>query len=155
MGGVDKDRYWLVARDKPGLLRAMMRELVGGARISFEGDLARCEFGEQLGPSTEETPALLRHTSYPRQDFVVLPLEPQTVQPILDIVLPDRRYMTDIIHIQIEKTGRLEFGSYDNFHPDCIVCFHGVSPELLNRLQANGVIKSWTEPYEGAQRWHG
>ena len=25
-----------------------------------------------------------------------------------------------IIHIQIEKDGLLQFGAYDNFHPECI-----------------------------------
>jgi hypothetical protein len=63
--------------------------------------------------------------------------------------------MKDITHIQIEKSGRLEFGSYDNFDPECIVAFSGVSTGLLDRLQASGVIRSWTEPYEGATRWHG
>jgi hypothetical protein len=86
---------------------------------------------------------------------VVLPLEQDTVQPILDVVLPDRRFMDDIVHIQIEKKGRLEFGAYDNFHSECIVCFLGVSTDLLDKLRTNGVIRSWTTPYEGARRWHG
>ena len=25
-----------------------------------------------------------------------------------------------VIHVQIEKAGRLEFGAYDNFSPDCL-----------------------------------
>jgi hypothetical protein len=33
--------YWLVARDKPGLLIAMMRALTGHAYISFEGKTYR------------------------------------------------------------------------------------------------------------------
>lgn len=33
--------FHIVARDKPGLLRAMMRALAGDAYISFEGDLHR------------------------------------------------------------------------------------------------------------------
>ena len=85
----------------------------------------------------------------------MIPLEQQTVQPILDVVLPEGRFMKDIIHIQIEKNGRLEFGSYDNFHRDCIVAFHGVSTELLGRLRQSGVIRTWMEPCEGATRWHG
>lgn len=133
----------------------MMRALAENAHISFEGDLSHCEFPTEVGPTTTETPALMRQTLMPRQDFVVLPLEQHTIQPILDVVLPNRRFMDDIVHIQIEKKGRLEFGSYDNFHYQCIVCFHGVSTDLLNKLVANGVIRSWTEPYEGATRWHG
>jgi hypothetical protein len=71
-------------------------------------------------------------------DFVVLPLLPHTVQPILDVVLLNRRFMNDIIHIQIEKNDRLEFGSYDNFHPECIVCFLGVGTDLLDALRDKG-----------------
>ena len=76
------DRYWPVARDKPGLLVAMMRHLAGDAHISFEGDVSRCSFASSLNPSGEETPALRRLTAYPRQDFVVLPLTPESVAPI-------------------------------------------------------------------------
>jgi hypothetical protein len=155
MNDPEKDRYWIIARDKPALLTAVARALAGDAHISFEGDLSRCTFPANLRPKAEETPALVRHTSYPVQDFVVLPLEPDTVKPILKVVLADGRAMKDIIHIQIEKSGRLEFGSYDNFHPECIVAFHGVSLDLLNQLQAKGVIRSWIEPYVGATRWHG
>ena len=150
------DRYWPVARDKPGLLIAMMRHLAGDAHISFEGDLSRCSFPSSLNHSGEETPALQRSTSYPKQDFIVLPLTPDSVRPILDVVLPDNRYLKDIIHIQIENAGELQFGSYDNFHHECIVGFPpGVTPELLNQLQSSGVVRSWSVPHEGAQRWHG
>lgn len=150
------DRYWPIARDKPGLLVAMMRHLAGDAHISFEGDLSRCSFPSSLSPSSEETPVLRRHTSYPVQDFVVLPMKPESVRPILNIVLPGNRYIEDIIHIQIEKAGEMQFGSYDNFHHDCIVGFPpGVTPELLDRLQLSGVVRSWSVPHEGARRWHG
>jgi hypothetical protein len=150
------DRYWPIARDKPGLLVAMMRALAGDAHISFEGDLSRCVFPAALNPSGEETVALRRHTASPRQDFVVLNLSPESVRPILDVVLPDRRYLADVIHIQIERGGELQFGSYDQFHAECIVGFPpGVTPELLDRLQSSGVIRSWSNPHEGARRWHG
>jgi hypothetical protein len=133
----------------------MMRALAGDAHVSFEGDLSRCVFPPALGPSGNETRALRRQTLTPRADFVVRPLEEDTIRPTLDVVLPDRRFMNDIVHIQIEKNGRLEFGSYDNFHPECIVCFLGVSTDLLDKLRDNGVIRSWTTPYQGARRWHG
>jgi hypothetical protein len=151
----EKDRYWLVARDKPGLLIAMMRALAGNAHVSFEGNLSRYAFPPDLRPDSKETPTLRRQTLVPELDFVVLPLEPINVQPILDVVLPERRFMNDINHIQIEKDGSLEFGAYDNFHPECIVCFLGVSPDFLEQLRESGVIRSWTTPHEGTQRWHG
>jgi hypothetical protein len=155
MNEPQNDRYWIAARDKPGLLIAMMRALAGNAHLSLEGDLPRCLFPPELGAEADETSTLKRHTLVPQLDFVVLPLEPHTVQQVLDVVLPDNRFMNDIIHIQIEKSGRLEFGAYDNFHPECIVCFLGVKESLLNELLDSGVIRSWTTPHAGAQRWHG
>src|SRR5262245_19152181 len=128
------DRYWPIARDKPGLLIAMMRLLKGDAHISLEGNLSRCVFPSALNPSFEETDALRRQTIYPKQDFVVLPLPPESIRPILDVILPENRYLKDVYHIQIERCGKLQFGSYDQFHAECIVCFPpDVSPELLDR----------------------
>ncbi len=124
----------------------MMRALAGNAHISFEGDLSRCGFPPHLHPDPLETPALRRQTLVPQQDFVVLPLEPENIRPILDVVLPDRRFMEDIIHIQIEKHGSLQFGAYDNFHPECVVCCAGIGQDLLDHLKQNGVLRSWTIP---------
>jgi hypothetical protein len=155
MGAVPQNRYWMVARDKPGLLTHMMRFLAGNARISFEGDLSRCAFPATIPSDNEEDSILTRQTTWPRQDFVILPLEHETIEPILNVVLPDNRYMEDIIHIQIEKDGKLQFGSYDQFHHECIVCFHGVQSKFLDELQQRGILRSWTTPHEGAARWHG
>ena len=93
----------MVARDKPGLLTHMMRFLAGEARISFEGDLSRCQFPATIPSSTDEDSILTRQTISPRLGFAILPLEHDTIRPILDAVLPDNRYLEDIIHIQIEK----------------------------------------------------
>jgi hypothetical protein len=149
------DRYWLVARDKAGLLTHMMRFLAGNARVSFEGNLSRCQFPQAIGSSGEEDSILRRQTIWPRQDFIVLPLEHDTIRPILEVVLPENRYLGDIVHIQIEKDTQLQFGSYDQFDHNCIVCFLGVPPKFLDELQERGIIRSWTTPYEGATRWHG
>jgi len=155
MSAVTKDRYWLIARDKPGLLTHMMHFLAGDARISFEGDLSRCDFLVSISRDTNEDAILPRCTLSPQQDFIILPLEHDTVRPILDIVLPGNRYKDDIIHIQIEKHRQLQFGSYDQFHRDCIVCFLGVPTKFLDELKQKGIIRSWTAPSEGAVRWHG
>lgn len=91
----------------------------------------------------------------PRLDFAVLPLEERTVRPILNTVLDHNRFETDVIHIKIEKHGKLQFASYDNFSDDAIVCFLGIPPEFLNDLTRKGILRSWTTPHEGAVRWHG
>jgi hypothetical protein len=150
-----QQRYWLVARDKPGLLVAVMRALAGGAHISLEGDFSRARGLLALsGASTEETEALHRQTTYPLQDFVVLPLEPESITPILNEILPEARVVRHIIHVQIERGGRLEFGAYDNFHRDCVVCWAAVPQELLRRLQVSGVLRSWEPAPADGHRWH-
>lgn len=155
MSAVPQDRYWLVARDKPGLLTHMMRSLAGDARVSFEGDLSRCNFPTSIPRITEQQSVLQRQILSPESDFITLALEPDTVRPILDVVVPDKRYMDDIIHIQIEKHRELQFGSYDQFHHECIVCFLGVPTKFLDELLQKGILKSWTTPHEDASRWHG
>jgi hypothetical protein len=155
MTTVPQNRYWLVARDKPGLLIHMMRFLAGDARICFEGFLSKWEFPVSIPRIPEEQSVFKRQTISPKLDFITLALEPDTIRPILDVVLPSNRYMDEIIHIQIEKHRELQFGSYDQFHRDCIVCFHGVTTIFLDELKQKGIIKTWTTPYEAAVRWHG
>lgn len=147
-------QYWIDPRDKPGLLRAMMQTLAGDARISFEGNLSRCAFSDTLKPSAHETEALRRATAAPELDFEVLPLEPDSVKPILDVVLPNRRYLDDIVHIQIERHHELQFGSYDNFHRECVVCGTGVETSLLDHLKSSGVIRAWQVAPPDVHRWH-
>jgi hypothetical protein len=139
----DGRRFWLIARDKPGLLIAVMRTLVGNAHISFEGDLASCQLAHISGASGDETELLKRATIYPLQDFIVCPLEPETINLILAESLPAGRVVRDVIHVQIEKAGRLAFGAYDNFHPECICASAPITEELLDRLVANGILRSF------------
>ena len=54
MSKIENDRYWIVPRDKPGLLVAMMHALAGNTRISFEGDLSRCIFPTDLTLTHED-----------------------------------------------------------------------------------------------------
>jgi hypothetical protein len=138
-------RYWLRARDKPSLLVALMRALAGNAHVSFEGDLSHCQLMALPGASTEETEVLKRNTLVPRRDFVVLPLEAHTLRPILEEILPEGRAVRDVEHVQIEKEGRLAFGAYDKFHPECIFAGPGVPRILLEELLAKTVFRSFEE----------
>jgi hypothetical protein len=70
-----ENKFWLV-RDKRRFLLAMMEKLAGGAYISFEGDLKALRPSSTPGASQEETDALKRNTLEPKQDFIILPLEP-------------------------------------------------------------------------------
>jgi hypothetical protein len=126
------------ARDKKRLLAAIMEKLAGDAHISFEGNLRDLKLLSLPGASEEETAVLRRNTTSPKQDFVILPLESLTSQSILSAVgktVPRR-----ILHIQVEKSGVLEFGAYDCFHPECVVFGSAVDDALLGSLISQGVL---------------
>ncbi len=128
---------WRV-RNKTRFLLALMTELAGSARISFEGDLSALKLYTLPGASDEETAVLKRNTLRPRQDFVVLPLEASTKGAILAAIggtIPG-----SILHIQIEKNGRLEFGSYDTFHPECLAIGSGLGSAFIDGLLSEGIL---------------
>jgi hypothetical protein len=138
-----EEGFWLIARDKPGLLLSMMNELAGNAHISFEGDLSHCDFIKISGTSSVENGILKRNTIEPIQDFIILPLESETIPDIIKGVFPSGGITSRIVHIQIEKNGRIEFGAYDKFHPTCILCGKAVSITLLEHLLDKGVLRSF------------
>jgi hypothetical protein len=108
------------------------------AHISFEGYLSDC--GAQIaGAATAET-ELQAQDYLPTLDFVVLPLEPDTIKAILDHVLPDTCLLTGIVHIEIEKDQQIEFGAYDNF--DTVFCGPAVPRDLLDGMLVAGVLRS-------------
>ncbi|HMI52661.1 MAG TPA: hypothetical protein VK525_14180 [Candidatus Saccharimonadales bacterium] len=135
-------KFWTVA-DKSGLLLAMMEELAGDAHISFEGDFRGLRLLSALGASQEETPALKRNTLWPKQDFVVLPLEPSMSKTIFSAI--GGTIPSAIIHVQIDKNALLQFASYDNFHPECIVFGPGVKQAVLESLVSQGIMRPFTE----------
>jgi hypothetical protein len=135
-------KFWKV-QDKRRLLLAMMEELAGDAHISFEGDLGALHLSSIPGASQEETVALKRNTLWPKQDFMVLPLEPSTIMTIVSAIggtVPNA-----IIHIQIEKGGTLQFAAYDNFHPQCIVFYPAVKQAILESLVSENIMTPYTE----------
>lgn len=137
-----ENKFWLV-RDKRRLLLAMMGNLSGGAHISFEGDLSALRLSGIPGASQDETVALKRNTLWPKQDFIVLPLESSTNRTIVSAIggtVPGA-----IIHIQIEKGGSLQFAAYDNFHPKCIVFGPATDQAILESLVSEGIMRPYTD----------
>jgi hypothetical protein len=131
---------WKV-RDKRAFLIAAMQELAGTAHISLEGDLTSTTVLRVTGASGDETAALKRNTLSPRQDFVVLPLEGDVVKTISAAI--GGTVPRSILHIQIEKDGRLELGMYDNFDPEASFFGSRLTPEFFDRLSSNGILKEW------------
>jgi hypothetical protein len=115
-----------------------MEELAGDAHISFEGNFDGLRLLGIPGAVEEETATLKRNTSWPKQDFAVVPLEAGSSETILAAIggaLPRK-----IIHVQIEKAGLLLFGAYDQFQPGCIHFGSTVNRLFLEALVSQGVI---------------
>jgi hypothetical protein len=134
--------YWVDVRDKPAFFVAAMRLLAGGARVSLEGNLSGLDLESVAGVTNEESPILPRQTLVPRQDFVVLPVEPETISAIATRT-PGARLVGDVEHIQMEKNGRLEVGLYDNFDPDSSWAGEAFSVGLLDQLKEKGILRGW------------
>lgn len=136
--------YMVDARDKPGFLVALMKYLAGSdSRISFEGDLSKCDFSALPSQHTEPNGAFQRNTTSPKQDFVIVPLTSETIRPILDQILPEARCVHDIMHIEIEKGGELVLSACDNFHHECTAVSPSVPTSILDSLKSSGVIRSY------------
>jgi hypothetical protein len=125
-----------------------MEVFAGGGHMALEGDLSRCNFADEVVVGREEVDVLKRNTLHPRQDFVVLRLEPETVAPIFKQVMV-AGVSRAIIHVQIERAGVLQLGSYDNFHPECVVTGPGVSAALLTELKSEGILRGFAVAVRG------
>jgi hypothetical protein len=78
-----------------------MNELTGTANIPLAVDLRGLNVEQFRGVSREETAILRRNTIWPKQDFLIIPLNSSTGQSILRRMgggVPQR-----IMHMQIEK----------------------------------------------------
>ena len=130
-------------RDKRRFLIVALAELAGAAHVSFEGDLSSTSLFEVAGASGDETRVLKRNTLSPKQDFVVLPLEREMVGPIMAAV--GGTVPRGIIHIQVQKEGRLQLGLYDNFAPKAMFFGPRLTPTFFAALQEAGTLAHWTE----------
>ena len=137
-----KISHRLDVRDRPEFLHRLMVELAGNALLSLEGDLSQCRFTDDVVISHDEMRTLKRNTIAPKQDFVVLRLTPETVDPIFKQVMAAGAKHA-IIHVQIERNGVPELGAYDNFHPECVVTGPGISPVLLEELKKSNVLRDF------------
>ena len=136
-------KTWIDARDKPALLLAVMKELVGNSNISFEGDLSNLELDKIESSRSDETEVLRRQTASPVLDFIVLPLTEKTLQEVWsEISQKDHLVNEGIIHVQIESEGELAFGGYDKFHRECTIAYSALSIEFLESMKELGIIRS-------------
>jgi hypothetical protein len=66
-------------------------------------------------------------------DFVVLPLTPGTAPEIEKAIVSKVAFKgyAGIVHVQIERQGRLAFVACDHFHEDCVWVSEAVPPPLF------------------------
>jgi hypothetical protein len=139
-------RFRLHTKHKPELLFAVMQTLAHeDARISFEGRLSHTELAKIAGASLNETEVLKRNTISPRMDFVVLPLTSETVPEIEKAIVSKVAFKdyAGIVHVQIERQGRLAFVACDHFHEDCVWVSEAVPDTFLAELVKNRVLYSY------------
>jgi hypothetical protein len=142
-------RFWLHTNHKPELLFAMMRAFANeDARISFEGQLSHTQLAKIAGASFSETQVLRRNTTWPRMDFLILPLTPTTVTALEKAVVSNITFKGNrgIVHVQIEKQGHLVFVACDQFHEDCVWVSSDISASVLEDLVEKRVLHSYKSP---------
>ncbi len=138
-------KWFIDTRDKPGLLWAFLRHFATDSSVSFEGDLSKLILTELPGASTTETLVLKRQTSSPILDFVTIPVTAETINILHKHLAARGLFDQDgaLIHVQVEHSGHLVLGAYDNFHRDCTVALEPTPESLLEQLKAKGVIRSY------------
>lgn len=135
-------KFWKVL-DKTRLLLVLMEELAGNAHVSFEGDLRNSSLLSMTGACQEPSATLRRNTSWPKQDFVIVPLEPYMGKKIISAI--GGSVPKAIIHVQIEKDGLLQFGAYDNFQPECIHFGAAIKQGTMESLISEGIIRPFSQ----------
>jgi hypothetical protein len=133
-------KCWKV-RDNGQLLLTLMKELEGDAHISLEGDLRALSLSTYAGASNQPTDVLKPSTV--QTDFVVLPLESSASDKIYAAL--GGKVPKTVLHVQIEKSGVLQFAAYDNFYPECIFFGIAVTQRVIDSLVSDGVIRPQVE----------
>jgi hypothetical protein len=137
--------YRLDARHRPRLWTAMMHARAAeNTNISFEGMLSHTELAQMEGVGHEESDVLKRSTLQPKRDFRILPHTPQNVSAIVKAITAKIAFGNrGIIHVQIERNGKMAFAAYDNFDRECVVAYPAVSSASLNELTMTGVLRNY------------
>ena|ERR1700676_682019 len=111
--------------------------------VSFEGMLSHTELAQMEGVGHEESDVLKGSTLQPKRDFRILPLTPQNVSAIVKAITSKIAFGNrGIIHVQIERNGKMAFAAYDNFDRECVVAYPAVSSASLNELTMTGFCET-------------
>lgn len=137
----------LEVRDCQGTLWAFYRQYEGRASASFEGDLSGLKLHEIAGASSVETSVLRRQTLEPELDFVVLPINRETVRSLKDQLSGSGvlGYDGAVIHTQIAVEDDLVLVACDNFHDECTVASLSVPESFLQDIQSQGLLRAYSD----------
>jgi hypothetical protein len=149
--------FHLYLRDVTGLIETLMDVLAGAASLSLEGDLSLVEdaIAAIPGASAKETSTLRRNTISPQQDFIVLPIEAGTISPIKQSVIRQAGIGGRVCHVQIAKSGTLQFGAYDldGFNPARVAFAGDAAPEsFLNEMVSRGLLRGFERVPDSERR---
>jgi hypothetical protein len=121
-------------------ISTVFQTLAGGdTRCSLEGRLDQFDFQGTVGH--EESGALRRQTIWPWQDFVVLPLDRDAVPPLIQALVADPNWTEHVIHLMVERAGRLAVGPYDNLDPDGTWIGASIERAVLDRMVTMRVVE--------------
>ncbi len=145
--------FELDVRDAFGLTNAVLAYLGYGSRVSIE-DFPR-EYEADIavipGAVPGEDPPLLRGTTWPHENFWILPVTLETKSDVLALlsrpdliaVLSEAYLERAAMHVQIEKDGQIQLGAYDYFDIGSTRTGHGVPEEFLRSLVDSGVLRGY------------
>ena len=129
--------YWIKARDKLGLLVALMHELASSnSQIILEGDLTIFDFTK-----IENYEIAGEYKCDSDTNVISLKLTEDNIKPILKQIQPSGNFAHKIRHIQIRKDDEIQLLVGDNFDNECISVGTLVSLEFLSELKNNGIIR--------------
>lgn len=134
--------FRIQTRNKLALLLSVLGHAPKRSNMSLEGELRGLWPMDEQGGTFDETPALKRNTRSPKLDFVVLPVSDLLVKRLKEQLSKSGVFGVGgaLVHVQIEHQGKLIFGAYDNFDPDCVVSDVPFNEEFLSRLREQGII---------------
>ena len=148
-----KQEYWIQPKDKANLLKAFMEELSGDAQILFEGDLTDFDFSKISNKETGISGELHQTDKGDDSSLKVFVLDNESLNQILEQILPEEKFVKKIDHMQIQKNGELQVLIGDNFDDECISVGPLVSVELLVKLKNNGVIEGYQTDAEAKAKY--
>lgn len=146
--------FWLKPKDKEKLLIALIKTLTGKAYIMLQGNLSDCDFSNIPGISFSKRAPFHSMEGLDEGKFVIIPLEPETIDHIFTQILPEEKFINQIEHIQIEENGKLEFMAGDNFHDECISVGPNISEHFLKDLVAKGILQRYMSEEEAKKKFN-